>query len=166
MNVGRTGFLEGMSRAATSVTIVTTRGPAGKDGVTVSSMTSVSADPPTILVCIHHESPLADMIIRNGTFCINLLRDDQVGLSNLFAGFGKAPRGDKFATGDWSSPGELAPRLREGLAVFDCKLVDNHRSGSHFIFIGEVSDTVVSYGKPLIYGSRSYGIPTYHEENL
>lgn len=164
MNTHRASFLEGMSRTAASVSVVTTNGPAGADGVTVSSMTSVSADPPSMLICIHHEASAADAIRANGVFCVNLLRDDQVAVSNIFAGLAAAPDGDKFAAGDWVTAAGRPPSLASALATFQCRTIDCHRSGSHFVIIGEVLETAVDDGKPLIYGSRSYGIPTYHSE--
>ena len=166
MSEQRAAFLDGMSRAAASVSVVTTDGDAGRGGVTVSSMTSVSADPPTMLVCIHHETSTAEQILANQVFCINLLRDDQAALSNVFAGFTDPPSGDKFAAGRWQPGPSGAPRLSDGLVTFDCRMIDSHRSGSHFIMIGEVIETTITAtaDKPLIYGSRSYGIPKYHSE--
>ena len=84
----RDRFIGGMSHAACTVNIVTTDGAAGRAGVTVSAMSSVSADTPkpTLLVCVHHLSPAADRIIENGVFCVNVLRDDQSFISDSFAG--------------------------------------------------------------------------------
>jgi flavin reductase len=162
VNTHRASFLEGMSRAAASVSVVTTDGAAGRDGVTVSSMTSVSADPPTMLVCIHNETAAAGAIRENGVFCINLLRDDQAVLSNVFAGFADAPGGDKFTAGEWVLAEGAAPRLADALVTFQCRVTDCYRSGSHFVIIGEVVETAVDEGTPLIYGARSYGTPRYH----
>src|SRR6201996_7752069 len=96
----RTQFLSGMSRAAFCVNVVTTNGPAGRAGVTVSAMSSVSADGdnPTILVCIHHQSRTAAAIVENGVFCINILRDDQSSIADHFGGR-KVGDADKFASG-------------------------------------------------------------------
>jgi len=162
VNTHRASFLEGMSRAAASVSVVTTDGGAGRDGVTVSSMTSVSADPPTMLVCIHNETATAHAIRENGVFCINLLRDDQAALSNIFAGFAEAPGDDKFSAGDWVMAEGAAPRLANALVTFQCRVTDCHPSGSHFVIVGEVLETAVDDGQPLIYGARSYGTPRYH----
>jgi len=70
----RDTFLEGMSRAASTVSIVTSDGPAGKVGVTVSAMSSVSADSerPSLLVCVNKNSRSADVIRENGRFCVNV----------------------------------------------------------------------------------------------
>ena len=71
----RAAFMEGMSRAATFVAVATTDGEGGRAGVTVSSLTSVSADGemPSLLLCIHHQSPAASAILKNRAFCANLL---------------------------------------------------------------------------------------------
>ena len=82
----RMQFLEGMSRAATFVAVVTTDGEAGRFGVTISSLTSVSADGdhPSLLACLHHMSPVAAAILKNRAFCANLLHEDQHQVSDLF----------------------------------------------------------------------------------
>ena len=82
----RDRYLEAMSEAAATVSVVTTDGPAGRAGVTVSAMCSVSADPPTILVCVHHLSPACEAIRENGAFCVNVLGDGQSAISDTFAG--------------------------------------------------------------------------------
>src|ERR671934_1301828 len=95
----RMQFLDGMSRAAFCVNVVTTDGPAGRAGVTISAMSSVSADgtSPTVLVCIHHQSRTAAAILENRTFCINVLRDDQSDIADCFGGRINGADGDKFA---------------------------------------------------------------------
>lgn len=164
MTDARDSFLEGMSRSAASVSVVTTDGPGGRGGVTVSSMTSVSADPPTMLVCINCDARSSSRILENNNFCINLLREGQTELSDVFAALSDPPGGDKFAVGEWTKGESGAPILQTALVTFDCRLTDSHHSGSHFIFVGEVLKTTVADGKPLIYGSRSYGFPQYHTE--
>src|SRR3979490_2549211 len=84
----RQQFLHGMSHAACTVNVVTTDGVAGRHGVTVSAMVSVSADTPqpTLLVCIHGRSAVAAAVLENGVFCVNVLRDDQAHISDNFAG--------------------------------------------------------------------------------
>jgi flavin reductase (DIM6/NTAB) family NADH-FMN oxidoreductase RutF len=158
----RRSFLGAMSHAACSVNIVTTDGPAGRFGVTVSAMSSVSADSPkpTLLVCVHHLSPAAEAIIANGVFCVNLLRDDQSHISDSFAGRLKLPGGDKFACADWVTESTGAPRLTDPLAAFDCRLEMSHRIGTHFLFVGAAEAIyAAAIGSPLIYANRAYGRP-------
>lgn len=169
----RDAFVQGMSRAATTVNIVTTDGPAGRAGVTVSAMSSVSADgeAPTLLVCVHHLSPAARIIIANGCFAVSVLRDDQSFISDTFAGrrkpadrpeitAAKSATIDKFACCDWVTMDTGAPRVADPLVAFDCRVKSAERFGTHHVFIGEVTETCLpATGTPLIYANRSYGAP-------
>ncbi len=154
----RDRFIGAMARAACTVSIVTTDGPAGRAGVTVSAMASVSADTaqPTLLVCVHHLSPAAAAIIENGVFCVNVLRCDQSRVSDAFAGrLGLACR---FDCADWTVQATGAPRVVDPLAAFDCRMLSAERVGTHHVFIGGVEDTFVAgHGSALIYANRSYG---------
>ena len=156
-------FLQGMSRAAQTVNIVTTDGPAGRAGVTVSAMVSVSADTPkpTLLVCVHHLASAADRIIGNGYFCVNILHDDQAFIADTFAGRFRDQVADKFACAEWVNMPSGAPRVVDPLVAFDCKISQHNRVGTHHIFMGEVQDVfLASHGTPLIYAHRAYGSPT------
>ena len=110
----RSTFVEGMSRAVVSVSIVTTNDDAGRDVVTVSSMTTVSADPPAMLVCINNEAASVATIRKDDVFCNNILRDNQAELSNVFASFVDALGNAKFSHGKWevSATGELRLPMR------------------------------------------------------
>jgi len=156
----RDQFLSGMSRAAATVSVITTDGPAGRSGVTVSAMSSVSADSerPSLLVCVHHKSPAAAAIQDNGVFCVNVLRDSQAHVSDTFAGRLKTASGDKFEHGTWSTLVTGSPALEDTLVAFDCRLKTAIRYGTHFVFIGEVEDCVVAESGPsLVYANRAYG---------
>lgn len=156
----RDAFIGGMSHAACTVNIITTDGPAGRAGVTVSAMSSVSADTPkpTLLVCVHHMSPAAQMIIDNGCFVVNVLRDDQAYISDTFAGRFKDQLADKFDCTDWETMSTGAPRVADPLVGFDCKVVSSEKVGTHHVFFGEVQEIHNSRrGSPLIYANRAYG---------
>ena len=159
----RDRFIAGMADAAATVNIVTTDGPAGRMGVTVSAMSSVSADTPnpTLLVCVHHMSPAASAIIENGCFCVNVLRDDQSYISDTFAGRFSADVPDKFACSGWATMATGAPRVVDPLVAFDCRVISSERVGTHHVFIGEVMDVFqADGGSPLIYSKRAYGRAT------
>jgi len=158
----RQQFLGGMSYAACTVNIITTDGTAGRAGVTVSAMSSVSADSPkpTLLVCVHHLSPAAAAMLENGVFCVNVLRDDQSYISDTFAGRFKDDVGDKFACAEWTAQKTGSPRLLDPLVAFDCTVTSAEKVGTHHVFVGEVEDIFVSDGgSPLIYANRAYGTP-------
>lgn len=154
-------FLQAMSRAAQTVNVVTTDGPAGRAGVTVSAMSSVSADgaAPTMLVCVHHLSPAAATIIANGAFAVSILRDDQSHVSDIFAGRTRRDDGDRFACTDWVQMAPGVPRVADALAAFGCRVVSAERVGTHHIFLGEVAAAHVDRGSPLVHVNRAYGSP-------
>ncbi len=162
MGALRQRFLLGMSHAACTVNVVTTDGAAGRHGVTVSAMVSVSADTPrpTLLVCIHHRSPVADALLENGVFCVNVLREDQAHISDTFAGRSGAHGAEKFDCAGWTTQLTGAPRVSDALVAFDCRVTGSHRIGSHFVVFGSVEDIFVAgSGAPLIYANRAYGVP-------
>jgi flavin reductase (DIM6/NTAB) family NADH-FMN oxidoreductase RutF/DNA-binding transcriptional LysR family regulator len=158
----RQQFLHGMSHAACTVNVVTTDGVAGRHGVTVSAMVSVSADTPqpTLLVCIHHLSPVIAALLENGVFCVNVLRDDQAHISDSFAGRGGVQGAARFDCATWTTQLTGAPRVVDSLVAFDCRVTASERVGSHFVVFGSVQDIFVAgTGAPLIYANRAYGVP-------
>lgn len=150
----RDDFLHAMSRCAQTVSVVATDGPGGRAGVTVSAMTSVSADAPTMLACVNREGSAAAPILGNGCFAISVLRHDQQALSDRFAGRGE--HADRFDGVAWDALATGAPCLA-ALANFDCDLVSAELVGTHHVLIGAVRAVrVEEAGAPLIWGMRGY----------
>ena len=148
-------FIAAMSRAASSVSIVTTDGSAGRFGLTINSMVSVSADPPTLLVCINRSSVAHDAIRTNGRFMINVLAEHQQQIADSFAGRGSRPY--YYEPGAWDFDEAGLPRLRAATAQFECRLAESVDAGTHTIFIGRVLEAGAGRTMPLLYGNRSYG---------
>jgi len=157
--VAATDFTNAMGNAATGVNVVTTAGPGGRFGVTVSAMSSLSASPPSLLVCIHRQSPVADAIAANGAFCVNVLGSAQAALSDIFAGRAAVTGGDRFGRGEWDRLETGAPALGGAVASFDCRLAEAHAFGTHQMFVGLVVAVREGGGAPLIYHNRAYGRP-------
>lgn len=155
----RNRFLEGMSRAATFVAVATTDGDAGRYGVTISSLTSVSADGehPSLLACIHHLSPAATAILKNRGFCANLLGEDQQAVSDLFAGRGKEGAASRFAKAAWQPGSHGQPLLTGATANFECRLATAVLWETHYIIVGKVTGVWLSdTPSALLYGQRAY----------
>jgi len=154
----RDQFVHAMSYMACTVSIVTTDGPAGRFGVTVSAMSSVSADgaTPTLLVCVNQSSKSAPALMANQVFNVNVLREDQAYIADCFAGRFKTADGDKFSVAAWETDG-LAPRLADALVSFDCRILSAEQVGTHYVIIGAVQAVYRFGGSPLIYANRSYG---------
>jgi flavin reductase (DIM6/NTAB) family NADH-FMN oxidoreductase RutF len=149
-------FREAMRRMATGVSVVTTDGPAGRFGVTVSSMCSLSLEPPSVLACVHHLSPAFDAIVANGVFCANVLAAEQARVSDSFAGRLTELKGDKFACAQWDVLQTGSPVLKGALIAFDCRLSRDVEFGSHRILMGTVIELLARDGRPLIYADRAY----------
>lgn len=149
-------FREAMSRVATTVCVVTTDGPHGRAGVTVSAMCSLSLEPPSVLACVHHESRALPAFTGNRVFCVNVLGDDQEQVANAFAGLVPEFREDRFGCAEWETLTTGAPVLKGALASFDCNLSDLHPFGSHRILMGTVADLAMREGNSLVYADRAF----------
>ena len=144
----RNSFVSAMRCVANSVTVVTTNGVAGKHGATVSAFCSVSADPPTALVCLNSSSKISAMVLENGVFNINVLPDDAEHLAMRFAGFHDAEIDNRFE--DVHLHEDELPAI-DGATVFSCILDQAVSSGSHQIVIGRVTAVKNSQKYPLTY---------------
>ena len=148
-----------MSHAACTVNVVTTDGIAGRHGVTVSAMVSVSADTPqpTLLVCIHHLSPVISALLQNGVFCVNTLGEDGADIADLFAGRTGVSGTDRFTNNAWGTLSTGSPVLHCAVVAFDCRLVEVRSVGSHNVFFGAVENVRLGpSGRVLVYHDRSY----------
>jgi flavin reductase (DIM6/NTAB) family NADH-FMN oxidoreductase RutF len=135
--------------------VVTTDGPAGRFGVTVSAVASVSADPPMLLVCINQRSPALAAIQANGIFTVNLLAETQSHVADSFAG--RAPQKFDFTCARWAQDHTvLPPRLEGAAAAFHCSIASLHEAGSHAVLIGHVLNAFAGAAAPLAYVAQGY----------
>lgn len=147
-------FRDAMRRTAAGVAVVTTQGPAGQSGITVSSFCSLSLEPPSVLVCIRRDSTTLARIVRNNVFAANVLAQDQSELASAFAS-PATPHESRFELGQWAE-GPGGPTLSGAVAHFDCRLAHVHDYGSHTIVIGEVIDAASHDARPLIYAEQAF----------
>lgn len=158
-SVDTDAFVGAMRVQAAAVNLVTSNGPGGRTGVTVSAMTSVSAEPPLLLACVNRRSPSVAIIRQNGVFCINALSAEQSELANTFAGRPSSGEPFDFAAADWINITTSAPALVDAVANLDCVIHDIVEAGSHTIFIGRVVGAAHRNVKPLVYCDRTYLAP-------
>jgi flavin reductase (DIM6/NTAB) family NADH-FMN oxidoreductase RutF len=149
----RAAFIRAMRAVASSVTVVTTGGTAGRHGATVSAFCSVSADPPSVLVCLKADSRIARAVAANGAFCVNVLPRARADIANRFAGQDDHRLGDRFEGIDCA--GEPVPAIA-GATAFLCRLKDSLESGSHRIFVGHVENVLEGAAEPLAYLNGAY----------
>jgi flavin reductase (DIM6/NTAB) family NADH-FMN oxidoreductase RutF len=150
-------FTDAMRGAVTGVNIVTTDGAAGRFGVTVSAFSSVSAEPPLVLVCINRRSPVCAALSINGCFAVNVLSASQQNLADAFAGAPHSTRPYDFSAARWSRFSTGSPVLSGAVAGFDCVLTTTLDAGTHRIFIGRVAEVGKEAAAPLLYSNRRYG---------
>ena len=149
-------FREAMGRFPTGVTIVTARDPGDAPvGLTVSAFTSVSLEPPLVLVCVAATSNSHDVLLDAGRFTINVLADDQTDLAYRFA---TAPSEERFTDTAWVAGGNEAPRLEGVAAWLECELEEVHRGGDHSILIGRVVAVGTSEREALVYHRGAFGV--------
>lgn len=154
-SASRSTFLEGMRHVATSVTIVTTDGPAGRHGATVSAFSSVSADPPTVLVCLRSDSRICSAVSRNRVFTVSVLPEHDQDLARAFAGEFDASVADRFDGIDVETFPSLAPGI-QGASNFACTIVQLIVQHTHTIVIGHVAHVVAGRRSPLLYHDAGY----------
>jgi flavin reductase (DIM6/NTAB) family NADH-FMN oxidoreductase RutF len=140
-------FREVIGHFATGVTIVTAADRGVGYGTTVSAMSSVSLEPPMLLVALNRTSRTRTIVERTGTFAVNILGAAQDDLARRFA----TNRDDKFE-GVTVRRGEAGvPLLGEALAHVECRVCDTAVGGTHTVFFGEVLRAERFEGKPLLY---------------
>lgn len=145
-----------MGSWASGVSVVTTRRGDLLYGLTVSSLASVSADPPLVSICINNDNKGAAMITESGWFAISVLGDDQQAASNYFARSGREPtQGFVEVDGTWTESG--LPIVSGAIAWLVCDVSQSVEAGTHTLFIGQVTDAGTNEGRgPLLYWRRGY----------
>ena len=147
------GFRAAMRRFATGVAIVTTVHEGQIHGFTANAFASVSADPPTVLICVNRSARAHPLIAASQRFCVNLLALEQRDLAVRFAGGDPVQRFEGVAY----HPGVTGSPILEGtLAHVDCTLGEELTAATHTIFLGTVVEAGFRDGAPLGYFDRAY----------
>jgi len=149
-------FRDVLSQWASGVSIVTTNDEGMLYGLTVSSFSSLSLDPPLVLVCLANTNRMVGMVEASRGFAVSILASHQTAASNYFARQGRLPTPDfTEIEGEWTPSGQ--PVIRGALAWMVCELKSTIVEGDHTVVMGKVIDThVTPGGEPLLYWARSY----------
>jgi flavin reductase (DIM6/NTAB) family NADH-FMN oxidoreductase RutF len=148
-------FRLAMRGIASTVTIVTAGDRERGHGMTATAVSSVSLDPAALLVCIHQKTLLHDIMSSTDGFCVNVLSEDHIDLSNAFSG--GVPPADRFLTGDWSETDTGIKYLTSAQARIFCRKQVVVPFGTHTIFIGAVHDVQLADDtSPLLYRNATY----------
>ena len=154
MPIDKDSFKDVLRKWASGVTVVTTRSGDKMHGMTVSAFSSVSADPPLVLVCASKSSTTHEVIEEGGVFTVNILAAHQASISNVFA---SAEHEDtRLECVRWSEGETGAPLIDEALACLECTVTSAHHEGSHTIYVGRVEAAHTSDAEPLLYYKGGY----------
>ncbi|MBR0751281.1 flavin reductase family protein [Bradyrhizobium jicamae] len=134
-------FKAGMRRLTGGVAIVTARGSDGSlVGMTVTSVCSLTAEPPMLLVCANKTGSFASHAQRGAAFCVNLLSADDEEVARACAGMTSQSREDRFDGEHWRTGADGTPILLTALARFHCVVSDLVPASTHLLTIGRVWD--------------------------
>lgn len=147
-------FRDTLGRFASGVTVMTLRDQSGVDrGMTATAFSSLSLDPPLILVCVGKAASIAPSLASATHFAVHVLAADQEALARKFA----EKEGDRFGGLSARRGVEGLPLLDGVLATLQCRITARHPGGDHEIVVGEVLDASRRDGDPLLYFRGRYG---------
>jgi len=151
-------FRAAMRGLASGVSLVTTRGLDGlPHGMAATAVTSVSAEPPRILICVNKTASMHDPLLAGGCFAVNFLALEQEGLVRLFSS--AEDRARRFADPVWRTRVTGAPVLDGAVATLDCRVAQTFDAISHTMVLGDVVDALSANGEtaPLVHFSGGLG---------
>jgi flavin reductase (DIM6/NTAB) family NADH-FMN oxidoreductase RutF len=137
-------FRGAMRHLAGGVSVITAGRGRHISGMTVTSVSSLSVDPPALIVSINREASCWPLAKRYGLFGVNILTSDQIDIAERFTGKGGLKGAARFAGADWTTRASGVPLLVGALAAIDCEVEDVVERHSHAIVIGRVLDVAVS----------------------
>ena len=137
-------FRNAMRQLTGGVSVITAGKGRDISGMTVTSVSSLSVDPPSLIVSLNRESSSWPLVKRYGFFGVNILTSDQVDIAERFTGKGGLKGADRFAGAQWTTRASGVPLLADALAAIDCEVEDVVERHSHAIVIGRVLDVAVS----------------------
>jgi len=139
---------------ASAVTVVTGALESGElFGLTVSAFTSVSLEPPLVLICIRNESSATGLLRKSMKFCVNILAEHQQAIAEKFS---LAGEGGRFLNLEYSIGKGGSPVIHDTIGYIDCKIVEIISGGDHTVFFGEAVEVSAEDKKPLLYLNRRY----------
>jgi flavin reductase (DIM6/NTAB) family NADH-FMN oxidoreductase RutF len=153
MAVSKEEFRAAMGRFASGVTVVTTKGEDDRAcGMTVSAFSSVSLEPPLILVCIDKRASIHGYFKEGSHFAVNFLGEEQEVISRRFA----SKEEDRFSGVGYKDGITGVPLLDGAIATLECSVMHEYPGGDHTIIVGEVIHAQVTDGRPLAYFRGGY----------
>lgn len=152
MSMDSRAFRNALGQFATGVTVVSIKDGDDVHGMTANSFTSVSLDPPLILICVHKDNTTHRLIEEKQAFAVSVLSENHEAVSRYYAGDRSID-----LTARWSEEKTNSPVLSDALAWYDCRLWQAYDGGDHTIYVGEVLEFDAPGGRPLLFFGGRYG---------
>lgn len=147
-------FLQAMRGIAATVTVISSKKGSNQQAMTATSVTSLSLEPPSMLVCVNQEASIYAVLEKGLGFCVNVLTTEQVGMAEICSNKGKED--ERFSVGNWSILKET-PYLLDAQSNIFCKCIDLLTYETHTIFLGEVKKVInQKVSNPLLYKDGRY----------
>lgn len=147
-----------MGHFATGISIVTTFDGERPEGITVNAFSSVSLEPPLVMVALDRRRFITPMVRAAGRYAVNVLGADQQALSDCFAHAPVSPGREAFCGASWKPGPTGLPLIDGSIATLECTVVETFAAGDHDLFIGRVDS--LQHGRPdtepLLYHRRRY----------
>ncbi len=147
-----------MSQFATGVTVVTALDGDRPQGITVNALTSVSLDPPVVVIALDRKRFICPAIDATKAYAVNILAEHQQWLSDCFAGANVTPNRDAFCGAAWTPGATGLPVLDGAIATLECRVTDRFEVGDHYLYVGAVDALTLPEPEapPLLYHRRRY----------
>lgn len=156
MTPSQADFREAMAHLPAAVNILTTDGPNGRCGITVSAVCSVTDAPPTVLVCVNRGSAMHDVFQANGRVCVNVLGGEQQDLALHFAGATKVSMAERFTWDIWDHTQEV-PVLKDALVTATGTITHTVPMGTHSVLFAAIDRIRTrADGQSLVYFDRAF----------
>ncbi len=159
MDLDSASFRAVMGRFATGITVVTTLDGERPQGITVNALSSVSLEPPLVMVALDRSRFITPMVARAGRYAVSILGEGQQALSDCFAHAPVSPGREEFCAASWRpGPATGMPLIDGAIAWLECTVVETFAAGDHDLFIGRVEalDHAPGTPLPLLYFRRRY----------
>ena len=157
---GSPRFKQGMRALTSGVSVIGAYGPDGAPlAMTATAVTSLTADPPSLLLCVNRSASMAVALVRNARFSVNVLGADQIDIAKAFGGQLDVRGTGRFAYGNWRRVDDTeVPVLTGSRVSFECEVSHVHEWATHHIVIGSVLDVHFSHGhaQSLVYTDGKY----------
>lgn len=146
----------GMRLLPASVCLITASRGDELGGMIATAVTSVSAEPPTLLVCVNRSASMFELIQQTGRFCVNVLTTEALPMVDIFSRSDR--RAERFQSGEWTTSPLGTPVCAQAMVSFECRLANVVDWHSHGIFLGEVTSVLhpSAGAAPLLYMDRQF----------